>query len=77
VDEAMLGELAAAARRAGIKRLLARYTPTAKNGMVSDHYDKLGFTLVSEGEDGGRAYEADPEAMAVAALPFARAMEAA
>lgn len=77
VDEAMLGELVTAARRAGVRRLTAQYIPTAKNGMVADHYDKLGFTLVSEGEDGVRTYEADPEAMAMVALPFSRAMEAA
>ena len=33
-------------------RLIGEYRPTAKNGMVREHYAKLGFTKVSEAEDG-------------------------
>ena len=51
VEEACLGHLAAAARRAGARALVGRYVPSAKNGMVRDLYPKLGFSL--ENERGG------------------------
>lgn len=52
MEEATLAHIVAAARSRGASALLGRYLPTAKNGMVADHYDKLGFTLVERGEDG-------------------------
>jgi len=40
-------------RKAGAQILVGRYRPTAKNGMVKDHYAKLGFTrLEHETRDG-------------------------
>jgi len=77
VDEAMLAELVKAARAAGIARILARYVPTAKNRMVADHFDKLGFTRIAEHTDGGREYELDSSSFADADLPFTRAPEKA
>jgi FkbH-like protein len=44
VEAATLNLLADLARRRGAKRLVGTYIPTAKNGMVRDHYRKLGFT---------------------------------
>lgn len=35
-------------RDAGFKEINAEYIPTAKNGQVSDFYDRCGFTLVGE-----------------------------
>jgi FkbH-like protein len=55
VEEAMLAEIAAEARRRDVSRLNGKYIPTAKNGMVRDHYLKLGFSLRSE-EDGCRHF---------------------
>ncbi|MET3528136.1 HAD-IIIC family phosphatase [Phenylobacterium koreense] len=77
VDEAMLAELVEAARAAGVTRLLARYIPTAKNRMVADHFDKLGFIRVAEHDDGGREYELAPSSFVEPKLPFARAAEKA
>ncbi len=48
VEEAMLGKIVREAAAHGVRRLVGLYIPTAKNGMVSDHYAKLGFTLVDE-----------------------------
>jgi len=56
VEEAVLAHLAAAARQAGAKALVGRYAPSAKNRMVAEHYDKLGFERVSEGPDGSVSY---------------------
>lgn len=43
VEEAMLSRLIEQARAAGVVRLAGVYKPTAKNGMVADHYPRLGF----------------------------------
>ena len=42
VEEAVLGVLAAAARR-GNKALVGEYRATPRNGMVAEHYQRLGF----------------------------------
>ncbi|MFV3126361.1 HAD-IIIC family phosphatase [Niveispirillum sp. KHB5.9] len=70
VEEAMLAEVAGAARKAGIAHLLGLYLPTAKNGMVRDHYGKLGFALIAEGDDGCRRYRLDLDRYDLPALPF-------
>jgi FkbH-like protein len=46
MEIAMLDGIAERARDKGIGRLLGTYIPTAKNGMVKDHYEKLGFLQV-------------------------------
>lgn len=43
VEQATLRVLADAARARGAGALVGEYRPTAKNGMVADHYGKLGF----------------------------------
>lgn len=48
VEEAMLDQLVQRAQAQGVERLIGIYRPTAKNGMVREHYPRLGFT--SEGE---------------------------
>jgi FkbH-like protein len=40
------------ARKRGASRLLGEYLPTKKNGMVREHYQKLGFSRIAAGEDG-------------------------
>ena len=52
VEPATLNLLAEEALRIGGTRLLGRYLPTKKNGMVRDHYAKLGFTVVEDAADG-------------------------
>ncbi len=43
VEEAVLDVLVENARLAGIRRLIGHYIPTDRNGLVKDHYFKLGF----------------------------------
>lgn len=43
-----LNTLAGFARENGFKRIVGEYIPTAKNGMVADHYLRLGFTPVPD-----------------------------
>jgi FkbH-like protein len=57
-EEATLALLAAAARKQGVERLLGCYRPSAKNGMVAAHYEKLGFSpLGGPDADGVQCYE--------------------
>ena len=43
-----LNTLVAFARNHGFRRLIGEYLPTAKNGMVAEHYQRLGFTPLPE-----------------------------
>lgn len=52
MEEATLGLVAAEAVRLGANRLIGEYRPTAKNGMVREHYPRLGFAPLSETPDG-------------------------
>ncbi len=52
MEEAVLAQIVAAARRGGATALTGRYIPSAKNKMVADHYGKLGFARAG-GDDGG------------------------
>ena len=49
VEEAMLAHIAKAAQAKGVRYLIGRYVPTAKNGMVAEHYAKLGFAGIGDG----------------------------
>ena len=59
VEEAALAHLAAAAASEGAKSLIGRYIPSAKNRMVADHYQKLGFTLIETATDGKTEWRLD------------------
>jgi FkbH-like protein len=52
VEEEVLNEIVRLARLGGASRIKGVYLPTAKNGMVRDHYPKLGFTPVGSGAEG-------------------------
>jgi FkbH-like protein len=52
VEPTTLNLVAAQAKLLGATKLFGEYIPTKKNGMVKDHYEKLGFTKVSSAPDG-------------------------
>ena len=52
VEQATLNLVAAEAARLGAKRLIGGFRPTAKNGMVREHYPNLGFAKLDETEEG-------------------------
>jgi FkbH-like protein len=52
VEDMVLSIVVHAARRAGATILKGTYIPTKKNGMVADHFAKLGFTKTSHLSDG-------------------------
>ena len=51
VEEATLNLLAREAHSAGIHHIVGEYRPTAKNGIVRDHYSKLGFEALGAAGD--------------------------
>jgi FkbH-like protein len=50
VEQMVLNRVAAEAQARGIKRLIGSYRPTERNGMVKDHYARLGFTRIGSEE---------------------------
>jgi predicted enzyme involved in methoxymalonyl-ACP biosynthesis len=52
VEPTTLNLVADQALKLGAKRLIGEYIPTKKNGMVRDHYVKLGFALLHEDVSG-------------------------
>jgi FkbH-like protein len=57
LEEFVLDQLVDACREDGITELRGRYAPTKKNGLVSKHYERLGFQLVEEEPDGSTTWE--------------------
>jgi FkbH-like protein len=58
LEQTMLDELLASALHRGCTRLTGSYLPTAKNALVADLFERLGFELVS-GEDGTTRWSMD------------------
>jgi FkbH-like protein len=72
LEEFVLDRLVEVAREAGMSRLRGRYIPTKKNGLVSNHYEKLGFTLSDAESDGTRTWYLDIEGYVASDAPIAR-----
>jgi len=53
VEPTTLNLIAREAGKLGARRLIGEYIPTKKNGMVKDHYAKLGFTVMETDPSGG------------------------
>ena len=53
----VLREVLKHARKSHIEKLLGVYLPTARNGLVRDHYANLGFSKVREEESGLTLWE--------------------
>ena len=56
MEDAMIDELVRQCRARGVTRLQASYYPTAKNAMVRNFYESMGFTLEREDERGNKFY---------------------
>lgn len=66
VEHMVLREVLEHARESGIHKLTGVYCPTERNGLVVNHYERLGFTRVAKEESGPTWWElvvaaADPE----------------
>jgi predicted enzyme involved in methoxymalonyl-ACP biosynthesis len=82
VEHMALREILRHARAAGIGKLSGVYRPTDRNGLVIDHYPKLGFTKVDEEASGLTRWEllvedAEPASapMKIVSQGFAAAMD--
>jgi len=53
VEPTTLNLIAQEARKLHARRLVGEYIPTKKNGIVKDHYAKLGFTVMQVDQNGG------------------------
>jgi FkbH-like protein len=62
VQEACLAHLVAQATAHGAQEIIGRYVPSAKNRMVADHYQKLGFSPVETTLDGQTLWRLETQA---------------
>lgn len=69
LEWAVLNQLVVEARKTGAARLLGRFLSSGRNDMVRDHYAKLGFALVGEG-DGGTDWSLDLAAFTPRPVPI-------
>jgi predicted enzyme involved in methoxymalonyl-ACP biosynthesis len=71
VEQAVLNRIVAEARARGIRRLIGIYRPTERNGMVNEHYAKLGFTRADASAPGEERWELDVSAFTAFDVPIA------
>jgi len=69
VEEALLQYLVQQARLRGISEIIGRYIPTARNGLVRDHYAGLGFTQ-TDSKDGETIWQLAVSAYSEKNLPL-------
>ncbi|HEV3156200.1 MAG TPA: HAD-IIIC family phosphatase [Candidatus Baltobacteraceae bacterium] len=62
VEHMVLREILLHARTRGVQRLIGRYIPSERNGMVREHYATLGFRRFEESPSGATAWELKTEA---------------
>ena len=53
VEPTTLNLICQEAKKLGARRVVGEYIPTKKNGMVKDHYARLGFTVMETDPSGG------------------------
>lgn len=74
VEKATLNLIAAEAARLGARRLVGTYRPSAKNGMVREHYSRLGFAPLgpraSDAGDGSTQWTLDLATCIPAEVPM-------
>lgn len=58
-EQFLFDALLARAKEQGYQQLIGEYLPTAKNALVADLYDRLGFTQLAEHPDGRVEYSLD------------------
>jgi FkbH-like protein len=64
VEQTTLELIADQARSVGATRLIGEFIPTKKNGMVSNHYQSLGFSVLETQANGRSKYSLDLNAYA-------------
>lgn len=59
MEYAMMDGIVERAKAAGLSKIKGYYYPTAKNNMVRNFYEQMGFTKISEDEQGNTVWEFD------------------
>jgi FkbH-like protein len=59
VEQFLLNNIVAAARARGLTEIIGEYIPTAKNVLVKNHYESLGFSQIAADEDGRTTWRLD------------------
>ena len=59
MEFAMMDSLVERARARGLSKIVGYYYPTAKNNMVREFYDRMGFSKISEDAEGNTVWEFD------------------
>ena len=59
MEDETLNLVVAEASRLGARRLVGEYRPTAKNDMVREHYQRLGFAPMEAEADGRTLWSLD------------------
>ena len=59
MEHAMMDSMVEACQTCGIETMIGYYYPTAKNGMVREFYDAMGFVKIREEEDGSTVWRFD------------------
>ena len=72
LEEFVLDQLVEVARDADLRRLRGRYIPTKKNGLVSKHYQTLGFQPVEELPDGSTTWVLSTDDYTPSGAPIAK-----
>lgn len=70
VEQAVLSILCAAAAERGIHRLIGRYLPSGRNGLVEGHYENLEFSLLERRADGATTWTLEVGALPLRDLPI-------
>jgi predicted enzyme involved in methoxymalonyl-ACP biosynthesis len=69
VEEAILQHLVQQARLRGITEIVGRYIPTARNGLVRDHFRRLGFDQTGA-QDGETVWQLVVDSYSEKSLPL-------
>jgi FkbH-like protein len=72
LEEFVLDQLVEVARGAGVLVIRGRYSPTKKNRLVADHYEKLGFRQIDTETDGTTVWELDVNDHTPSSAPIKR-----
>ena len=70
VEAMVLREILTHAQSAGASHIIGEYFPTERNALVVDHYEKLGFRLLTR-QDGGASRWEIPVTANIASAPMA------
>jgi predicted enzyme involved in methoxymalonyl-ACP biosynthesis len=69
LEETTLNCIVAAAKSAGVRSVIGQYLPTDRNDMVKEHYPRLGFERLGDG-DGGTRWRLDVASYVAPCVPI-------